>query len=191
MYAVQHNRYYPVSSYHPLESDWKDYHTYTGSQLPASVKPWLLDSGSLTQRLIKASGGHFKVKVLSQSWQRPRLSECLLLNMKTRERAIIREVALLCNNEPWVYARSVLPGRSLTGHLRRLRKFKDSSLGEMLFRDPTMIRFPFQIASIAGGSEQIPAALRQPQTLWGRRCRFELANKPIMVSEIFLPAFQP
>ncbi len=108
-----------------------------------------------------------------------------------REQAIIREVALLCNGEPWVFARSVIPASSLTGHLRQLRGLKNSSLGEMLFRDPTMYRHPFQVAAIDGQSQQIPKFLRQPLALWGRRSRFELRDKPIMVSEIFLPTFRP
>ena len=111
--------------------------------------------------------------------------------MRTREMAIIREVALLCADQPWVFARSVMPASSLTGRLRRLRKFGDSSLGDMLFRDPDMQRQPFQVALIDGASEQLPQALRQDQPLWARRCRFELADKPIMVSEMFLRDFKP
>ncbi len=185
MYALQ------PPGYHPKESNWQDYHHFTSTQLPGSVRPWLLDRGSLTQRLIKSSHGQFKVQVLTQQWQRPRLSEATLLGMQTREMAIIREVALLCGGEPWVFARSVMPASSLVGRLRRLRKFNDSSLGEMLFRDPSMRRYPFQIAAIDGNSQQLPASLQHNGELWGRRCRFEMAAKPIMVSEIFLPSFNP
>ncbi len=184
LYAVQPPRY------HPHESEWKDYQHYTSGQLPYSVRPWLLDKGSLTQRLIKASQGQFKVKVLSQQWQQPRRSEAVLLGMRAREIAIIREVVLLCAGQPWVFARSVMPASSLTGRLRQLRRFNDRSLGEMLFRDPSMRRQPFQIAVIDGHSKQLPEQLRQDQPLWSRRCRFELADKPIMVSEVFLHNFR-
>lgn len=185
MYAVQAPRY------HPKESNWQYYHHLTANQLPSAVSTWLLDSGSLTQRLIRASNKHFQVQVISQKWQQAHFSERNLLGMATRELAIIREVALLCNAEPWVFARSVIPASSLTGHLRQLRRLKDSSLGQMLFRDPAMRRQPFQIAAIDGQSHQIPHFLRQTSTLWGRRSRFELSGKPLMVSEIFLPAFRP
>ncbi|MEH6557565.1 MAG: chorismate lyase [Oceanicoccus sp.] len=185
LYAVQ------PSGYQPREPNWQDYHHYTATQLPSAVRPWLLDRGSLTRRLIKASNNRFRVQVLQQSWQQPRRSEASLLGMSHREMAIVREVILLCADEPWVFARSVIPARSITGRLRRLRKFDDSSLGEMLFKDPSMRRKAFQIARIDGGSEQIPAPLRQSHLLWGRRCRFELASQPIMVSEIFLAPFSP
>jgi chorismate--pyruvate lyase len=185
LYAVQ------VPRYHPKESNWQDYHHFTANQLPSTISAWLLDSGSLTQRLVKASNNQFQVRVISQKWQQAHFSERSLLGMAMRERAIIREVALLCNAEPWVFARSVIPASSLTGHLRQLRRLKDSSLGEMLFRDPAMHRHPFQIATIDGQSHQIPNFLRQASALWGRRSRFELSGKPLMVSEIFLPAFRP
>lgn len=174
-----------------MESDWTDYPLHPANGLPGDVRPWLLDAGSLTQRLIRASGGQFKVQLICHHWQRPRRSEVRLLGMGCRERGIVREVILLCRDQPWVFARSVIPARSLSGHRRRLRTLNDSSLGEMLFRDISMRRSPFQIARIEGSDEQIPATLRQPCSLWGRRCRFELAGKPMMVSEIFLPNFQP
>lgn len=184
MYAVH------PPGYHPRESNWQDFRHFTAQQLDHNIRPWLLDQGSLTQRLVKASQGHFQVQVLLQEWQRPRPSETAMLGMKPREKAIIREVALLCHGQPWVFARSVIPCRSLSGRLRRLRKFNNSSLGDMLFRDPSMRRSAFEITRIDGTSQQLPKAMRQATALWGRRCRFELAAKPIMVSEVFLPAFR-
>ena len=185
MYALHTNRY------HPEESNWQDYHRFTSVELPYCIRQWLLDSGSLTQRLIKTSKGHFSVTVLRQEWQRPRLSETQLLRMAPREKAIIREVALNCGNQTWVFARSVIPASSLCGRLRRLRKFDNSSLGALLFSDPSMRRAPFQLAKIEGQNPQIPNHLQQDKPLWGRRSRFQLAGKPLMVSELFLPSFHP
>lgn len=185
MYAVRHYRYQPD------EPVWRDLRCHTRNQLPASVRPWLLDTGSLTARLVKASGGDFRVQVLSQRWQRPRLSERLLLGLGDRELALVREVALLCRGEPWVFARSVMPASSLQGRLRHLRKLRDSALGALLFRDPGMKRAPYELARIDGASTAIPAELRTPRSLWGRRSCFYLSGLPLMVSEIFLPAFRP
>lgn len=176
---------------HTREPAWMDYHRYSAGALPGAIRYWLLDSGSLTRRLVTASDNHFKVQLLRHAWKRPAPSERRLLDMGNRDRGIVREVILRCHDQPWVFARSVIPAGSLRGHLRRLRKFSDSSLGELLFRDPSMRRQPFQIARIDGDSDWIPEHLRQPMALWGRRCRFELAGKPILVSEIFLPAFEP
>ncbi len=193
MYAAQ------APGYHPGESRWQDYRHFfrhadtrdNASRLPDTIKPWLLDNGSLTKRLVRASGGQFRVKVLNQQWQQPRFSERRLLDMGSRETSIVREVLLLCFNEPWVFARSVIPARSVRGHLRQLRKLSDSSLGAMLFSDPSMQRHPFELALIDGNSPQLPTSLHSAQNIWGRRCRFELAGHPLMVSEIFLPTFRP
>ena len=180
-----------ITGYHPEESNWQDSRRYNAAQLPAHTRKWLLDQGSLTQRLIKCSRGHFAVQLISQAWQQPRPSEARLLGMAHREQAIIREVVLQCFNQPWVFARSVIPASSLNGHLRQLRQLKTKPLGAILFKDPSMRRQPFQLAAIPGNDPQIPSHLQQPEKLWGRRCRFELAGKPIMVSEIFLPSFKP
>lgn len=155
------------------------------------MRDWLLDAGSLTQRLISASDNHFRVQLLCHHWQRPLPSERRILDLGLRDRAIVREVLLLCHGEPWVFARSVIPARSLHGSLRRLRKFSDSSLGELLFSDPSMRRQPFELSRIAGNHALIPASVRSDLAIWGRRCRFTLAGKPILVSEFFLPAFRP
>ena len=176
---------------HIQESHWQDYHRFTTAQLPLEIRSWLLDSGSLTQRLLKTSRGDFSVRVLQQGWQQPRFSETVLLGMAQRETAIIREVALVCYGKPWVFARSVIPASSIQGNLRRLRKFDDSPLGALLFKDPSMEREAFEIAPIKGASQQIPKQLRCEESLWGRRSKFTLSGKPLMVSEIFLSDFKP
>lgn len=182
--------------HHPDTITWRHPRHYLAASLPGSVRRWLLDPGSLTRHLIAASDNQFRVELLGHRWQRPLASERRLLRMGMRDRGIVREVILRCHDQPWVFARSVIPARSLRGPLRRLRKFSDSSLGELLFREPGMHRGPFEVAQIDAGNALLPAALRRIDqagraTLWGRRCRFEIAGKPILVSEIFLPAFQP
>jgi chorismate--pyruvate lyase len=149
-----------------------------------------LDEGSLTQRLIKTSGGQFSVQLLSQQWQQPAQHERTLLGMAARELGIVREVLLCCHGQPWVFARSVMPARSLAGHLRRFRHLDNSSLGAILFSDPSMRRRPFEITQLHGRDPQLPSCVHSDSTLWGRRCRFELGGKPVMVSEIFLPGFR-
>lgn len=185
LYAVQPHRYQTES---PI---WRDYRQYLYPLLKPAVRRWLLDEGSLTQRLITVSQGHFSVRIINQGWQRPTLSESQLLGRPANECAIIREVALCCFDLPWVFARSVMPASSLTGHLRQLRHFDNRSLGQMLFNDRSMQRRPFELAILPGDSKYLPTELRAETCLWGRRSRFELAAKPLMVSEVFLPTFKP
>ena len=80
----------------------------------------------------KIRRGDFEVQVINQSWHLPTLDEAKLLGLKTRQKALIREVLLLCHGTPWVYARSVIPHPSLEGELRFLRKLKNSALEDEL-----------------------------------------------------------
>ncbi len=165
---------------------WQDFRRLNQQQLPYSVRPWLLDRRSLTARLMAASGGDFRVERISQGWQVPTLDEALLLKLKPRQKALVREVLLYCHNEPWVYARSVIPAASLAGKLRFLRKLKNSALGGLLFKDPNLQRSPFEVAAIQLPDDNIP--IDNESKVYGRRSLFHLYHQPLLVAEIFLPA---
>jgi chorismate--pyruvate lyase len=168
---------------------WRHWRRFLRPQPPAALRPWLLDPGSLTQHLIRASAGHFRVELLAQRWQRPTLSEARLLAVEPGAPALVREVVLRGNETPWVYARSVMPMQALRGDLLRLKKLRNSSLGALLFRYPQLRRTPFELAQING--LDLPPGQRCQAVLWGRRSRFELDGRGLIVSEIFLPAFAP
>jgi len=184
----------PTTRYQPPSPIWRDFKTWRGSELPHGHRRWLLDQGSLTERLLAASRRRLAVEVLQQRWQRASTSEYRLLAIPHRQHCLVREVLLHCAGQPWVYARSVLPACSLRGELRHLRHFDNRPLGQLLFTTPGMQRSPFEIARMA--ARDLPRAARPPQqaaqkdALWGRRSRFVLYNKPLLVSEIFLPACQ-
>lgn len=185
LYALQLNRCYCH------EPNWLPANQFVGAQRPLTAAPWLLDTGSLTAHLRRKSGGHFRVQVLSQRWGLPRLSERRLLGMGDRDWGLIREVLLCCHDQPWVYARSILPARSLSGHLRRLRGLDSRPLGHLLFTDRSMRRIPYEICHTAAADLPLCELQDSAAMLWGRRSCFVFGERPIMVSEIFLPDFQP
>ena len=160
--------------------------------VPQQWRGWLSDTGSLTQRLLDASDGNLKVQLLRQELQQPRLSERQALGLSPRRLALIREVVLLGNDQPWVYARSIIPLSTLTGRLRRLRHLDNRPLGALLFQDPTMTREPVEVACHTPANAQLPHAMGSIHApMWGRRSIFRLDNKPLLVGEIFLPDFKP
>jgi chorismate--pyruvate lyase len=122
------------------EPTWQPERQYTASTLPPAMRYWLLDDGSLTNRLTVVGQGDFAVQRLAQSWQVPMPSEQRLLGLPLRQIALIREVALLVRGEPVVFARSVFPVSSLAGELAHLRKLQNRSLGSILFRHRGMHR---------------------------------------------------
>ncbi len=152
------------------------------------MRRWLLDDGSLTQHLIN-TGRTFSLERWEQRWEAPRLDERLLLNMALRERAMVRQIVMRLNGEAVVYARSVFPVSTLDGPLLRLRRLHNQSLGTFLFSRPDMRRGPFELALLAGNNRYLPRALHQQEPAWARRSCFEVAGKPLLVSEVFLRDF--
>ncbi len=166
---------------------WRCAQQHHYPQLTAAERACLLDTQSLTQRLMTASDGHLRIHIVRQQWQRPQRSEAQALGIKQRHYVRIREVLLCCHQQPWVFARSVLPARTLTGSLAYLRHLDNRSLGSLLFRHPLLQRTAFELAQIDGDSDTLPQQVHQPCHLWARRCCFSLAQRSILVSEFFLP----
>jgi chorismate lyase len=171
-----------------MEPHWKPWRQLPRRALPAAAHDWLLDEGSLTGQLIAASAGRFAVRVLTQRWQRPLPSERRALVMGAGAQALVREVLLVCEGAPWVFARSVIPARTLDGELRHLRRFGQRSLGALLFADPGIERGPFELARVSPGCGLLPQGLDLNTLAWARRRRFVLRGRALLVQEVFLPA---
>lgn len=168
---------------------WRSYRRTPLFATCRTLRPWLLDRGSLTERLIRASKGEFEVRILFQGMGMPRLSEQRALELPDRQRALIREVVLFGCNQPWVYARSIIPVKTLTGRLRKLRKLDNRPLGALLFSDPGMARGPVEISNPSMLEQTVPTHYGRP--VQGRRSLFWLDHKPLLVSEVFLTGFTP
>ena len=164
------------------------------SDIPSTVLDWLLDEASLTKRLQSVCRGRFRVRVLSQGWARPMVNEAQVLGLHPYKYAMVRQVELLCDETPWVYARTIIPRKTLKGRLRRLAHLQSQSLGAVLFASPTMRRGEVEIANILVNSTVHKLFEDQgghlPESAWARRSVFHLYEKPLLVSEIFLPAME-
>ena len=174
-----------------VEPRWRPEGPYARAILSPRLRCWLTDNGSLTMRLMESKQGKFSVKHLYQGWEVPLCSERRLLALPPRQIALVREVALLLDDSAVVFARSIFPITSLNGGLAHLRRLQNKSLGAFLFRHAGMRRSPFELSHISGNSDYLPEDLRQIEPAWGRRCRFEISGKKLMVSEVFLKAFTP
>lgn len=163
------------------------------TNISPALRAWLIDTGSLTARLIAASGNRFQVQVMVQQWCKPAHQEAKKLAAPLQHRAIVREVLLLGKDQPWVFARSIIPLTTLTGRLRALRHLDNRPLGALLFRDKTLQRSPIEIFAhhMQNGHWLTSVVDRQHhhgQPLFGRRSIFRLDNKPLIVGEVFLPS---
>jgi len=158
---------------------WQYYKRVPEWVLPYSKREWVLDKGSLTKRLQDASKGDFAVRVTHQGWAYPHLDEVRHLGMPFRQQALIREVELICLGEIWVRARSIIPVNTLSGKERELKALGNRPLGAFLFKSKSMQRSNLELASFH---------LQSEGKVYGRRSVFCLSGKPLLVSELFMPA---
>ncbi|GAA6134519.1 chorismate lyase [Oceaniserpentilla sp. 4NH20-0058] len=153
------------------------------SPIPHSVvsgpwRHWLLDAGSLTQNLKELAPGRFSLSLIDRRFASPTLSESNALHMNSRQDAYIREVALFIDQQPQIFARSIIPRRTLTGHERQLLTLKQKPLGEFLFTHKNMRRGPIEIKR----------GFLNGKPVWARRSVFYVNHKPLLVCEYFLPS---
>ena len=174
------------------EPHWLELGSRRPRNLPDPVYHWLKDQASLTRRVTAGCRGRFRVRVISQQWGTLFNSERELLGVGPRDACLVREVELLCDEAPQVFARTLMPVRSLTGGARRLSLLRDRPLGAVLFADPHTRRERLQIACFRPRHSLYRVATghleRAPAEVWGRRTLFRYAGKPILVNELFLPS---
>lgn len=149
--------------------------------VPSPWADWLADEGSLTQRLQRY--GQFSVRPLSQRVARPQLTEAMLLGLPPRQLVLIREVLLLLDGQPVVFAHSVLPLSSIGGANRVLGHMAGRSLGAELFRSPRASRDAVWVARVPA----ICLPVVVTDSCWGRQSLFNKRGKPLLVAEVFLP----
>ena len=169
-----------------LTATWlRDYTAVTD----AGLKDWLLDPSSLTARL-KRHSHTFHVQLLGQTVEQCQPHETFG-DIVSGESILVREVLLFCNEQPQVFARSLLPLRSLTGEQQQLAHLGTQPLGQVLFNDPLLRREAIEIACFKPHSTVVQLAqhlaLETQAELWGRRSLFTINHKPLIVAEVFLP----
>jgi chorismate lyase len=177
---------------------WHEARTWRHIGLSPAWAMWLLDQGSLTQRLQQASACSVRVRVLRQKWDYPQPEERQLLQLAPRQYARLREVYLGNDRHHWIFARTIIPELLLTGQHRYLRHWGEKPLGDILFAKPARIRQQLQIAQIPLShpllntiKADFDTLLRHKnQFLWGRRSLFYLQEQPLLILEIFLPTLQ-
>lgn len=158
---------------------------------PAALRPWLTDPGSLTARLL-ARGSKFSVRVLRQGHAAIHEDERRLVGIARGRGAWVREVLLIVDGKPVVFAHTVLHPASLRGPWRMAAGMGGRPLGAALFADPRIARGDLHAAALSAAHPLHRRAatalgLALP-TLWARRSRFARGGRPLLVTEVFLPA---
>ena len=180
-----------------------------------SMNHWLQDTGSLTARL-RLCCEQFRVQLLNtRAGVALTPSQAHSLGVT---HAYCREVLLLCDEQPWIYASSLYSSAALEA-VPALGGLGQQALGELLFEHPQLVRSEFEFAQLTAlefrqlqlslsvaFSQPLPTAgLLQTETdanievdnytatdghqrPWARRSVLAIPEARVLVSELFLPA---
>ena len=158
----------------------------------AGYRPWLIDRGSLTDR-VRERCTTFRVELVFQGPRRAARDERFVSGGRG-ERAFVREVFLSCARARVVFAHSVTRLANLRGAWRGLVRLGTRPLGAALFADPRVRRRPLRFRRLGPGDElharACAATGKRLPALWARRSLFILGKSPILVTEIFLPGIR-
>lgn len=137
---------------------------------------WLLEPFSMTKRL-KTYCDTFSVEVLG-------IDQVLVDQLSSDEKILLgqtvcmlREVCLLGDGVPWVCARSLIPLTTMTEKEQDLARLGRTPLGERIFSERDTYRDALNVAEITHDNS----------ILFARRSRLWINQKPLLVSELFLP----
>nr|WP_232354439.1 chorismate lyase [Aeromonas jandaei] len=149
-------------------------------ELPASLRPWLLEPGSMTRRL-RQHNSHFSVEWLGNHQVSLTADEQWLVDAPTPA-GICREVILHGDRGPAVLGWTLFADVALEGS--GLADLGEQPLGERIFGHEPARRDHLQVARFEiATNPRCPAAV-----VWGRRSRLFLGPWPLLVHELFLPS---
>ncbi|MGL4726668.1 MAG: chorismate lyase [Scandinavium sp.] len=142
-------------------------------ELDAQLRDWLLLEDSMTKRF-EQQGKSVTVTLIREAFvgQDDVAEELSLLPAESRY--WLREILLCADGEPWLVGRTVVPESTLSGPELQLQQLGNTPLGRYLFTSSTLTRDFIEIGKDA--------------ELWGRRSRLRLSGKPLLLTELFLPA---
>ena len=158
---------------------------------PPFLRPWLLESGSLTARL-QAHCGRFEVRLLRHSHGVCQPDQAGVIGLARAVRVREREVLLCCDGEPMVYAHTVA-ALACAADWPFFNRLGQRSLGTALFSDPLIARGRLQHArlharhALARRAAAAAPACRDERLLHARRCLYRRHRGLLLVTELFLP----
>jgi len=165
---------------------WYRRHQLFNHPVNPVLSHWLFDDSSLTSHIKALCGAGFSVRVISQQWQTIAAEDACAMALKHAHSALVRQVVLCCDEQPLVYAITIIPSTTVQGRLRRYANIGNRPLGEMLFSDRTMRREEVQVARLPGWHAAYQFT-ESDEEMWGRRSVFRVSEKPLLVAEYFLP----
>ncbi len=151
----------------------------------------LADNGSLTRRVRNRCSGQFEVQLVDHKTVQPGFQERKLLNLPEAAQALSRQVYLVCDQKPMIFARTLLGlierNRLLT---ERISNLGEQSLGSVLFRDPLAIKQQMHLACLSCSHPFFYpinlSGLSLKDNVWLRRSLYDYEGCDLIVYEAFI-----
>lgn len=148
---------------------------------------WLTKPYILSEAIKRVSRSAINVQLLKQQETELDAEEAAIIS---RTRAVLREVFLVANNMPWVYARVIIPTDMPEPYYQKLLGLGEKPIGvSLLYNDPEITRSGFQyklLEQFCTGEAAGHIAFAG-KNVWARRSVFTMANTPLLISEFFAP----
>lgn len=141
--------------------------------LTPTMLDWLMEVDSMTRRFERHCS-QVTVNLLREGFINPEEAGSDAELLPAGERFWLREIELCGDRTPWLVARTLVPESTLVGPEQKLQQLGTVPLGRYLFTSSTLTRDFIDVG--------------RSGDLWGRRSRLRLSGKPLLLTELFLPA---
>ena len=154
-------------------SSWNTYEAIEHELTNTEIKSWLLEQGPITKRI--KSIAEFRLELIQDELSDATDDEILFLKIASEE-IRIREVILYGNENPIVFARTIIPNTTIEKGLKELGKIGNKPLGDILFEK-----------DIFSKEDIVFASFKDKESLfWGRKIKYTVKDQPFSVMEVFL-----
>lgn len=155
-----------------------------------SLKRWLTCRHSTTALMKQLSNQQLNIEVLHQGFEYPLFDEKNYLKSRPRETVFVREIFMRGGNERWMFCRTLFPKKTLTKEHQAFATLNNTSLGEVIYKNPEWVRSPFQFQQLYSEHALFKKMLTYNASItapvWARRSHFACKDKMILIHEIFL-----
>ncbi len=174
-----------------MKLHWQNKESVLIDTSDVEIHDFLFHEDSLTRYIQLRCEGDFNIELMSESLQRAMSDESQFLSLQSDELTFIRKSRLKCGDQAVVYARTIMPQKTIEGENQWLTTLGTKPLGDILFNDENTYRTDMRYAKIPVDCElhrEATEGLDITSELWGRQSLFYTVQQPLLITEIFLPA---
>lgn len=172
-------------------NQWQNANDDIVKELPYHVAEWLLEFGSLTEKLERNINSKVQLEVLKEEHSLANSEESKILGVPEASQLWSREVLLFGTNQPWIYAKTLAP----SSNAFLIESLGTKPLGSILFSEKQLSRQFLEVRELNKehhlhqSAQSYEVAIEEK--LWARRSLWQNPsdkNMELLVSEVFLPA---